>query len=150
MSTIVLLDAGPLGMVINPKATPQTQACNEWLKALLQKGIYVYIPEIADYEVRRELLRANLHRSLKRLDDLKVALNYLSLTTPIMLKAAEFWAQVRQQGQPTADEKALDGDVILAAQAASFTNPSDTVIIATTNVGHLGRLVPALLWYEIV
>jgi hypothetical protein len=66
-----------------------------------------------------------------------------------MLKAAEFWAQVRRQGRPTADDKALDGDVILAAQAAILGQMEDTVLIATTNVGHLRRLTTALFWHEI-
>ncbi|MEX2261699.1 MAG: hypothetical protein WD696_07095 [Bryobacteraceae bacterium] len=43
------------------------------------------IPEIADYEVRRELLRAGKEKGLGRLDALPI-------TTPVMLKAAEFWA----------------------------------------------------------
>lgn len=39
------------------------------------------------------------------------------MNTAIMLQAAQFWAEARQRGIPTADPKALDGDVILAAQA---------------------------------
>jgi hypothetical protein len=53
------------------------------------------VPEIADYEVRRELLRANKVRGIARLDLLKNSIGYLPLTTPIMLKAAELWAQAR-------------------------------------------------------
>lgn len=74
----------------------------------------------------------------------------IPLTTQTMLKAAEFWAQVRKQGMPTADNKALDGDVILAAQAAMLENDGHTVIIATTNVNHLSRLANAKEWREIV
>jgi predicted nucleic acid-binding protein len=150
MSTIVLLDAGPLGLVTNPRATPENLECNKWLEALLLNGFQVYVPEIADYEVRRELLRANKLQGVRRLDELKNAIGYIPLNTEMMLKAAEFWAQVRQQGQPTADDKALDGDVILAAQADILGNDGVvSVIIATTNVGHLSRLVPASTWRDI-
>ena len=105
------------------------------------------VPEIADYEVRRELLRANKARGLARLDALAARLEYLPLPTAAMRQAAVFWAQVRQQGRPTADDKALDGDVILAAHA--ITLGATDVVIATTNVGHLSRFAPAALWPDI-
>jgi hypothetical protein len=46
----------------------------------------VVIPEIADYEVRRELLRAGKDRGLGRLDALKAMLGYAPITMPVMLK----------------------------------------------------------------
>jgi hypothetical protein len=101
MSKIVLLDSGPLGMVTNPKALPECEACRSWLESLLIKNVVVKIPEIADYEVRRELLRANKLNGLRRLDELKNKLPYIPLDTQTMLKAAEFWAIARQTGQPT-------------------------------------------------
>jgi len=145
---IVLLDAGPLGLVTNPKLSPQSMACNQWLQSLLLDGVHILVPEIADYEVRRELLRAGKMKGLQRLDDLIEIVGYLPLTTAVMRDAAELWAQVRQSGLPTADRHALDGDVILAAQARSI--PADDVVVATTNVGHLARLVDAALWTDIV
>jgi predicted nucleic acid-binding protein len=90
----------------------------------------VLVPEIADYEVRRELLRANKVRGLARHDALAARLEYLPLTTAAMRQAAVFGAQACQQGRPTADDKALDGDVILAAQA--MTLGATDVVIATT------------------
>ncbi|MCL1463350.1 hypothetical protein [Argonema galeatum] len=66
----------------------------------------------------------------------------------MMLKAAEFWATARRTGMPTADPKALDGDVILAAQATVIA-VNDAVIVATTNVGHLSRFVDAREWRDI-
>lgn len=148
MKRIVLLDAGPLGLVTNPKLSPQSMACNQWLQSLLLDGVHILVPEIADYEVRRELLRAGKMKGLQRLDDLIEIVGYLPLTTAVMRDAAELWAQVRQSGLPTADRHALDGDVILAAQARSI--PADDVVVATTNVGHLARLVDAALWTDIV
>jgi hypothetical protein len=76
----------------------------------------VIVPEIADYEVRRELLWAKKMRGLARLDALVSHLEYLPLTTAAMREAADLWAQARQQGQPTASDKAIDADVILAAR----------------------------------
>lgn len=149
MSTVILLDSGPLGLITNPRASQETRDCNLWLESLIFKKIQVKVPEIADYEVRRELLRADKFEGIKRLDDLQRYLEYVPLTTQVMLKAARFWAQVRKQGMPTADNKALDGDVILAAQAAKIKDEGHEVIIATTNVGHLSRLAIAKEWRDI-
>ena len=87
--------------------------------------------------------------SVRRLDALKARLTYVPITTAAMLKAAEHWATVRGAGRPTADDKALDGDVILAAQSALLTQPGDDLIVATTNVGHLAQFVDARSWREI-
>jgi predicted nucleic acid-binding protein len=146
---IILLDAGPLGMVTNPKSSAENDACNLWLETALRNGTQVVVPEIADYEVRRELLRANKVKGIERLDAMKEALGYMPLTTAAMMKAAEFWAAARNQGKPTADDKTLDGDVILAAQAALLAGSGEEVMIATTNVGHLAMFVKAQSWREI-
>ena len=91
MSAIVFLDTGPLGLVINPRGSAIADACNLWLIALLEKGIQVKLPEIADYEVRRELLRINKTTSIKYLDELKTYIDYVPITTQAMLLASEFW-----------------------------------------------------------
>ena len=147
VSRVVVLDTGPLGLVSNPKPSPQNLACAAWLQRLLESGVRVILPEIADYEVRRELLRANKQPGLMLLDTLAETLDYLPLTTAAMRQAARLWASARQSGQPTASDNTIDGDVILAAQAQSL-DVSD-LVIATTNVGHLSRFVPAQLWTEI-
>jgi len=54
MAEIVLLDAGPLGMISHPRASHEIA---RWLARLLSSGTEVLVPEIADYEVRRALLR---------------------------------------------------------------------------------------------
>ena len=66
-----------------------------------------------------------------------------------MLKAAEFWAKARKQGKPTADKKALDGDMILAAQAYVLAQRGFEVVIATTNVKHLSLFADAQQWDKI-
>lgn len=63
-----------------------------------------------------------------------------------MLLAAELWADARRRGYATAGDQALDADVILAAQAITL---GGSTIVATTNVGHLGRYTQALLWDQI-
>lgn len=105
------------------------------------------IPEIADYEVRRELLRANKTKGLARLDGLSQMLEYLPISTDAMRKAAELWAQARQQGQPTASDKTIDGDMILIAQ--TMTLGIVEAVIATTNIGHLSRFITADSWQNI-
>lgn len=147
MSRVVFLDAGPIGLVTNPKLSPESTLCTRWLQALIISDIRVIIPEIADYEVRRELLRANKVKGIARLDELANSLEYLPITTAAMRQAAMFWAQARQQGQPTAGDKTIDSDMILAAQATTLDVVD--VVIATTNVGHLSRFATADLWRNI-
>ncbi|MEG3927026.1 nuclease [Microcoleus sp. D3_18a_C4] len=147
MSRVVLLDAGPIGLVTNPKLSPESTLCTRWLQTLITSSIRVIIPEIADYEVRRELLRANKIKGIARLDELANSVEYLPITTAAMRQAAMFWAQARQQGQPTAGDKTIDSDMILAAQATTLDVVD--VVIATTNVGHLSRFATADLWQNI-
>lgn len=141
---IVLLDAGPLGMASNPNASAVNKECYQWMESLVVGGVRVFVPEIADYEVRRELLRAGKAKGLARLDVVKSSVGYLPITTAIMLRAAKLWAEARRRGVPTADAKALDCDVILAAQGLEFGG-----IVATENVGHLSRFVDARPWRSI-
>ncbi len=125
---IVLLDSGPLGLLANPTLSPQRGAVGRWVIALRTAGVRVYVPEITDYEVRRELLRTNRTQAIARLDALAASAGYLSLTTAAMRKAAEFWAQARQRGgvgrlhggaggQYTAHEDRAPG--------CGFSNPQD-------------------------
>lgn len=147
---IVLLDTAPLGIVSNPKASPANEDCRRWLRGLLASNVRVVLPEIADYEVRRELLRARKVKGLARLDALKTTLEYLPLNTMMMLEAAALWAQARQAGMPTSDAAALDGDVILAAQALSLIGRGERVVVATSNVRHLELFVEAQEWQKVI
>ncbi len=142
-----MLDAGPLGLVTNPKLSPESVACAQWLQNHITAGSRIIIPEITDYEVRRELLRANKIKGLTRLDDLAKLIEYLPIGTVAMRQAAKLWAQARQQGKPTSGDKTIDADVILVAQA--MTLGISDIVIATTNVGHLSRFISAELWQNV-
>ena len=66
-----------------------------------------------------------------------------------MLKAAELWADARNRGVSTADAKALDGDVILAAQALTSGLPHSEIVVASVNVRHISRYVASDVWQNI-
>ncbi|MBP1464364.1 hypothetical protein EYB53_001465 [Candidatus Chloroploca sp. M-50] len=150
MTSVIVLDTGPLGIITNPNQTPDVVACTAWLRRMLASGARVVVPEIADYELRRELLRAGKQQGLRRLDTAGRTLDYVPLTTAAMRRAAELWAELRRQGLPTAAVRAIDADVILAAQALLTSVAGDTLVVATTNVAHLNRIVPAQRWQDIV
>jgi len=86
-----------------------------------------------------------------RLDALSIGLAYDRITTPVMRRAAELWAEIRLRGLPTAADQSLDADAILAAQAALIGAAGDTVILATSNPAHLTRFrgVDARDWASI-
>src|SRR5689334_20756414 len=108
----IFLDSKPLGLISNPCGTPEAIRCRVWAMDLLAAGVRVFVAEIADYEVRRELLRRGATAGLRRLDQVKAMCEYAALTTDAMLKAAELWATARRSGLVTSPPEALDGDVI--------------------------------------
>jgi hypothetical protein len=144
-----VLDSGPLGLATNPKESTDSLECTLWLQGLSDAGVDILVPEIVDFEVRRELMRAGKVAGIARLDHFlaDVEGRYLAINTDAMRLAARFWADARNAGLPTAPDLALDADVILAGQAAALNN-SD-VTIATTNVAHLARFVSADHWRNI-
>lgn len=146
MKPVIVLDSGPLGMLAHPRNPPHVVACRAWLTDVLAAGRRVILPEMSDYEIRRSLIQNNSVLALSRLDRMGRQLEYLPLNTAVMRHAAELWAWARNAGLPTASNLALDGDVILAGQALSLTFP---VVVATDNIAHLSRFVPAERWQDI-
>ena len=152
MTLKLLLDTNVLTRLCYP-GNERNRPFSEWLDRLLEfaePAVPVYIPEIADYEVRRGLLHLALQSrqstiaSLLRLDQLARTLQYIPLNTQTLRRAAGLWAQSRHSGQPTAHQESLDCDVILAAQALEVSG-----IVVTENTRHLSRFVSSYRWQEV-
>jgi len=143
---LVFLDSGPLGLQANARGKPRPDRCREWVKGLTAAGVRVFVPEIADYEVRRKLLHIGATAGVRRLDQVKATLDYAPITTDVMMMAAELWASARRIGLTTAPPDAIDGDCILAAQAMLAVGPGDVITVATENVKHLEMFVNAYPW----
>lgn len=148
MPTAVFLDTGPLSLITHPRDERREEARRRLL-TLLDEGSLAVLPEIADYEHQRKLLHLESLGSIRHLDALKEAIGYAPLTTGVMLRAARLWAEARKRGLPTASERALDIDVILAAQVLEFADNEDEVVVATMNPRYLSRFVKTRDWQEI-
>lgn len=141
----LILDTSLLGQLCHPAKATNKPAV-EWITRILESGSEdrVFLPEICDYELRRKLIhligkgQAD-QRSVDRLDELSDLLEYLPLDTATMRKSACFWAESRSRGLPTSPETALDGDVIVAAQAAQVDG-----VVVTSNRKHLSQFIPAM------
>jgi predicted nucleic acid-binding protein len=149
----LFLDSYPMSLLAKPNTTPDVAAILTWFHSIRAAGHLLYIPEVIDYEVRRELVRAGKTSSVTRLDLLKLTATYVPINSQAMLLAADLWAQARNAGQSTGDPKKLDINVILAAQtltvAATSSLPLTDFVIVTSNVGHLSRFgVPAEEWTD--
>jgi hypothetical protein len=155
---IIVLDNVPLNLITNPnRKKPETIACQRWLEYLISNRILVCLPEIVYYETRRQLMlnKWNTGESggLIRLEEFKneKAYYYQPITTEIIIKATELWAWARKTNQSTAHEKALDGDVILAATAIVLAQQEEEyVLVATDNIKDIERYTPAKRWQEIL
>ena len=156
MSRAIFLDTGPLGVLTNPKKPAETVEALRWAAGHIRAGNRLLVPSIADFEVRRELVRLGRAAGVASLDAWNALPSdrYVPLTDSALRLAADLWAQARNAGTPTADPKELDCDVLIAAQALDYAAARGLaapggLVIATTNVGHLGRFLAADLWQDI-
>lgn len=150
-ATAIILDETPLSLLTQKRGHALGDRCREWYAALSHAGCRFYVPEIADYELRRELLRSGRDASVRRLDQFNNAFadRYLPLSTADVRLAAQLWAAARNRGRAGASAEALDGDVLIAAQAIRLEPTAHGlagVIVATANVAHFAALTDVALW----
>jgi predicted nucleic acid-binding protein len=126
----LMLDSNVLGDLVH--RTDKHKDLNDWFDRMTEDGHDWLIPEIADYETRRWLLQVSPKDGIAALDELISDCEYIPLNTATMRRAAEFWALVRKKGRKTADDKNLDADAILAAQAFIAN-----AVVVTENIRHL-------------
>ncbi|WP_239121599.1 MULTISPECIES: hypothetical protein [Spirulina sp. CCY15215] len=91
-------------------------------------------------------------KGIKKLEAIANFIDFLEVDRAVVELAAEFWAEARLQGQPTANEKNIDIDMIIAAhwRLLSESFPGRYVVISTTNVKHLRLFAEAEEWQNIV
>lgn len=96
------------------------------------------------------MLRRHASGALTKLDALAERFEYAIIRPEALRRAANFWAILRNEGLPTAADAALDVDCVLAGQAELYGSENgQSVVIATTNVAHLGRMIEAREWAAI-
>jgi predicted nucleic acid-binding protein len=157
-----VFDTGVLGELCHPRVKPDL---SKWLDLVVEHAgetSRIYIPEIADYELRRKLLHLVLKErkdlrdriplpagaveseSIRRLDELASEFDFLPIDSPTMKRAALLWAEARSKGRSSSAVEGLDGDVVLAAQALE----ADAIVV-TYNARHFGGVVEAKAWSDI-
>lgn len=131
----LVLDTGVLGQICHPRKHHDVRT---WFRRAVREHEFL-ISEVADYELRRELLRIDSRKSLARLDERTRELVYLPTTTATWRSAARLWAEQRRHGRVTRD--GLDGDVLIAAQAIA-----EHATVVTFNEKHFQDLVDIVAW----
>jgi predicted nucleic acid-binding protein len=134
----LLLDTSVLGRICHPRKHLDVRAW--FLHALVDHEML--LPEVADYELRRELLRLDSKRSIHRLDELTREIQYVPMTTATWRSAAKLWAEQRRAGRPTGD--GLDADLLIATQARE-----EAAAVVTLNEKHFVGLVDVYSWTSV-
>ena len=68
MSQTVLFDTGPLGLITHPKASSESDLCNQWMREQIQQGVRVLVAGVSDYELRREMILNGTTNGIAKLD----------------------------------------------------------------------------------
>ena len=141
----MFLDTGVLGMVSNPKGKPRNAQCRQWARDLVAAGVWVFVPEICDYEETPGKLIHNGEKDVGP-DPPRPAQGLVGLRAHHDGRDAPGGRALGRRGaggcrQPVLGP--LDADAILAAQVIMAADPGDIVTIASDNVGHLAQFVDA-------
>ena len=134
--TVIILDSKPLGEICNPFNRDKIKPLIQFLR---KSRIFLRVAEITDYELRRELQLQKLEKGINNLNKFKQKQETIPLESESLLLAADLWAELRRDGQPTADNKNIDCDVIMVAQALKLKRQFEQIIILTIDVKDLVR-----------
>lgn len=146
----IAIDTNILSKICYPAPESNRIVVNKFKEIISSGQFRVLIPEICVYELKRSLLLNQLNlkepgsKSLARLQELLSAFEMITMDSSDFNLAADLWAQARASGFSTAGDKALDADVLLAAQAIKAS-----CVVITENIKHLQRYTTAKTIFEI-
>ena len=66
----IVLDSTPLALLCQRRGLAQADECRHWLYRHVVAGVRIVVPEVIDYEVRRELVRLQKGAAIRMLDAL--------------------------------------------------------------------------------
>jgi toxin FitB len=110
MTGLIILDSAPLAFFCNPKNRNDYKKFSNFVKSL---NFSIGVPEIIDYELRRNLELENFQKSISLLSRFQQRRQFIWLESEDLIRAAELWAWCRKKGSPTTENKGIDIDVIL-------------------------------------
>lgn len=153
---IVILDSGIVDLLtssiqsLSKKEGEEIYQCTKWFYGLLARGVCIVSSNIVDYEVRRKFIHIK-SKGLSNLDNLREVIEFLPLTPEVMRTSAELWAKARKIHRRTAEDKAIDGDMIVSAhwKILSAKYPERYIVVATDNLRHLRLFCEAQKWRNI-
>ncbi|MEM7761177.1 MAG: hypothetical protein AAF298_24060 [Cyanobacteria bacterium P01_A01_bin.40] len=133
---VIILDSKPLGEICNPINQDKIKPLIEFLRTI---KISLRVAKITDYELRRELTLQGLTKGIRNLNKFKQRQEIIPIDSESLFLATELWAKLRRDGQPTADSKNIDCDVIMVAQALKLQKQFEQIIILTIDIKDLIR-----------
>lgn len=131
---VIVLDTGVLGLLTSSRVEAR-RLISDYLK--MHPQATVILPEICDYELRREFVLNGRSKEIERLEQLGRRYNYMAIRTEHMREACAVWADCRKNAFPFTSDESLDADCILIAQA--LDHERGEAVVLTSNAKHIGR-----------
>jgi predicted nucleic acid-binding protein len=141
----LLLDTNLLRRLCHPSGHKDVQS---WYRGWINHGlaggdVEFVISAVADYELRRGYMyalgrRNDARQSLSQLDELCGLWEVQQISPRNLRDAAAMWADARRKGTPTASDRDVDWDILIAAQAKELAERTTgvRVVVVTSNAKH--------------